>query len=98
MIKRLLVITTLGIMLSGCFMVPMALIGPAASGFSTASLIQSGVTTTASYLVKKGTGKSISEHAYNAVSGDILKQSYFPKQKVNKIIVPKSHSTQISKI
>ena len=53
MIRRLLLIATLGVMLSGCFMVPMAFIGPAASGFSTASLIQSGVTTGASYIVKK---------------------------------------------
>ena len=43
MIRRLLLIATLGVMLSGCFMVPMAFIGPAASGFSTASLIQSGI-------------------------------------------------------
>ena len=44
MIKRLLVLATLGTMLSGCYMVPMALVGPGISGFSTASLIQSGVT------------------------------------------------------
>ena len=62
MIRRLLLIATLGVMLSGCFMVPIAFIGPAASGFSTASLIQSGVTTGASYVVKKSTGKTITEH------------------------------------
>jgi len=45
MIKRLLVLTTLGVMLSGCFMVPMAFVGPAVSGFSTASIAQSAVTT-----------------------------------------------------
>ena len=94
MIKRLLVLTTLGMMLTGCFMVPMALLGPAASGFSTASLIQSGVTTGASYMVKKNTGKTISEHAYEAIGGDIsvIKQSYFPKEKENvtTLILPKS--------
>ena len=56
MIKRLLLLTTLGLMLSGCFMVPMAFIGPAASGFSTASIIQSGLTTGASYMGKKKHG------------------------------------------
>ena len=92
MIKRLLVLTTLGMMLTGCFMVPMALLGPAASGFSTASLIQSGVTTGASYMVKKNTGKTISEHAYEAIGGDIsvIKQSYFPQNNVTTLILPKS--------
>ena len=86
MIRKLLVLATLAVMLSGCYVVPMALIGPATSGFSSASLIQSGFTSTASYLVKKGTGKSMSEHAFNMsehafnmISKDILKQTYFPK-------------------
>ena len=65
-------------MLTGCFMVPLAMIGPATSGFSTASIIQSGVTTGANYMVKKSTGKSISEHAYEALSKDALRQTYFP--------------------
>ena len=79
MIKRLLAIVTLGVMLSGCFMAPMAFIGPAASGFSTASIIQSGVTTGASYMVKKSTGKTIGEHAYESITRDVLKQTYLPK-------------------
>ena len=83
MIKTLLVLTTLGVMISGCFMVPMAFIGPAASGFSTASLAQSAVTTGASYMVKKNTGKTITEHAFDTINPDILKQSYFPKEKEN---------------
>ena len=84
MIKRLLVLSTLGVLLSGCFMVPMALIGPAASGFSTASILQSGITTTASYMVKKSTGKSISEHALDAIGSDsdVLKQSYMPQKNI----------------
>ena len=92
MIKTLLVLTTLGVMISGCFMVPMAFIGPAASGFSTASLAQSAVTTGASYMVKKNTGKTISEHAFEAIGGDInvIQQSYFPKNNVTKLILPKS--------
>ena len=79
MIKRVLAIATLGIMLSGCFMAPLAFIGPAASGFSTASIIQSGVTTGANYMVKKSTGKTIGQHAYDSIAKDILKQTYLPK-------------------
>ena len=92
MIQRLLVLATLSVMLSGCFMVPMALVGPAVSGFSTASLAQSAVTTGASYMVKKNTGKTISEHAFDTINPDILKQSYIPKEKesATTLIVPKS--------
>ena len=92
MIRRLLLIATLGVMLSGCFMVPMAFIGPAASGFSTASLIQSGVTTGASYMVKKSTGKTITEHAVDALSKDILQQTYLPtNETATTIILPIKH-------
>ena len=83
MIQRLLVLATLSVMLSGCFMVPMAFVGPAVSGFSTASLAQSAVTTGASYMVKKNTGKTIAEHAFDTINSDILKQSYLPKEKEN---------------
>ena len=92
MIQRLLVLATLSVMLSGCFMVPMALVGPAVSGFSTASLAQSAVTTGASYMVKKNTGKTIAEHAFDTINPDIMKQSYVPKEKesATTLIVPKS--------
>ena len=92
MINRLLILTALCVMLSGCFMVPMAFVGPAVSGFSTASLAQSAVTTGASYMVKKSTGKTITEHAFNTINPDILKQSYIPKEKesATTLIVPKS--------
>lgn len=86
MIKRLLSIAVLGVTLSGCFMAPLALIGPAASGFSTASLIQSGVTSGANYMVKKSTGKTISEHVMQSLKGDIIKQSYAPKNEPEKIL------------
>ena len=86
MIKRLLVIAVLGVTVSGCFMVPMAFIGPAAGGFSTASIIQSGVTTGANYMVKKSTGKTIAEHAIASLKGDIIKQSYAPKNEPEKIL------------
>ena len=61
MIKRLLLVVALGVTLSGCFMAPLALIGPMSSGFTTASIIQSGVTSGASYIIKQTSGKSISE-------------------------------------
>ena len=78
MIKKLVLIIALGITLSGCFMAPMALIGPTMSGFSTASLIQSGVTTGANYMVKRSTGKTISEHAIEIINQDVLQQTYMP--------------------
>ena len=90
--KRLLLLTTLGVMLSGCLVVPMAFVGPAVSGFSTASIAQSAVTTGASYIVKKNTGKTIAEHALDAVGVDSIKQSYFPgeNENVTTLILPKS--------
>ena len=92
MIQRLLVLATLSVMLSGCFMVPMAFVGPAVSGFSTASIAQSAVTTGASYMVKKSTGKTIAEHAFDTINPDVLKQSYMPEEKENvtTLILPKS--------
>ena len=89
MIRRLLLIATLGVMMSGCFMAPLALIGPVTSGFSTASLIQTGVTTGANYMVKKSTGKTITEHAYNAINRETLQQTYFPINKNSLIVAPK---------
>ena len=85
MIKRLVAIATLGVLLSGCFMAPLALVGPVTSGFSTASLIQTGVSTGANYMVKKSTGKTISQHAFDAINGEILQQSYAPKEMEIKI-------------
>ena len=82
MIKRFTFLITLCVLLSGCYMVPLALVGPATSGFTTASLVQTGITTSASYVVKRSTGKSISEHAFDALSKDVLQQTYFPQKKV----------------
>lgn len=90
MFKRIVILITLGVTLSGCFMAPMALIGPAASGFSTASLIQSGITSGANYMVKKSTGKTLSEHALDAVRRDVLLQSYFPENTEVKALLPKA--------
>ena len=73
-------------------MAPLALIGPATSGFSTASLIQSGVTTGANYVVKKSTGKTITEHAIDVLNNDILQQAYFPTNETSTtIILPIKH-------
>ena len=80
MFRRLLLIVALGVAVSGWYMVPMALIGPASSGFTTASIIQSGVTTGANYMVKKSTGKTISQHALEALNKDVLQQTYLPKE------------------
>ena len=88
MIKRLLLILTIGVALSGCFMAPMALIGPATSGFTTASIVQSGVTTGAGYIVKKSTGKSLGEHALDAINKEVLQQTYLPKNKTPLVVAP----------
>ena len=88
MIRRLLLVVTLGVMVSGCFMAPLALIGPATSGFSTASLIQAGVSSGANYMVKKGTGKTIGEHAFDAISRETLQQTYFPRNNNSLIVAP----------
>ena len=92
MIKRLFLIATLGVTVSGCFMAPLAFIGPAASGFSTASIIQSGVTTGASYMVKKSTGKTIAEHAMTVINReDIYQQTFVSTYETSKAInLPKS--------
>ena len=86
MIKRLLVIVAVGVTVSGCFMAPLALIGPATSGFTTASLIQSGVSSGANYMVKKSTGKTIAEHVMQSLKDDIIKQSYAPKNEPGEIL------------
>ena len=84
MFKRLLLIATLGVILSGCFMAPLALIGPVTSGFSTASIIQAGVSSGANYMVKKSTGKTLSEHAVDVINKEVYKQSYLPTTSVLK--------------
>ena len=79
MFRRLLLITVTGVMLSGCYMIPMAFIGPVTSGYSTASIIQSSLTTGASYMVQKTTGKTPGEHVYE-ITKNTLQQAYFPKE------------------
>jgi hypothetical protein len=79
MIRRLIIIISAGTLLSGCFMAPMALLGPVTSGFSTASIMQSGVTTGFNYAIKKSTGKTVGEHVLDSIVEDVLVQAYFPK-------------------
>jgi len=97
MIKRLLLIVVLGVSLSGCFMAPLALIGPASSGFSTASLIQSGISTGANYVVKKSTGKTITEHVFDSINPETIKQSYAPNSKVSTTLVVQTPAQPKSK-
>ena len=78
----------MGVTLSGCFMAPLALIGPATSGFSTASLIQAGVSSGANYMVKKSTGKTIGEHALDTINSDIFQHTYLPKNIDSSAITP----------
>ena len=95
MIRRLLLVAVLGVFVSGCFMVPMAFVGPAASGFSTASIIQSGVTTGANYMVKQSTGKTITEHVFASINEQTLQQSYIPQNKAAAaLIAPKTKPAQ----
>ena len=88
MIKRLLLVIAVGATVSGCFMAPLALIGPVSSGWSTASIIQSGATTGVSYLVKKSTGKSISEHAIDALNKEVIQHTYLPEKSATLLIAP----------
>ncbi len=97
MIKRLLLLVILGTMLSGCFVAPLALIGPATSGFSTASIIQTGISSGANYVVKKKTGKTISEHVMGQINDDVLKQSYIPVEKNTELKIINKSTTSTNK-
>ena len=88
MIKKIILIVTIGVTLSGCFMAPLALIGPATSGFSTASIIQASVSSGANYMVKKSTGKTIGEHALDTINKDIFRHTYLPKNNDSPVIAP----------
>ena len=88
MIKRMILIVTMGVALSGCFMAPLALIGPATSGFSSASIIQAGVSSGANYMIKQSTGKTIGEHALDSINKDIIQNTYLPKNNDSLVIAP----------
>ena len=88
MIKRLLLVSAMGLFVSGCYMVPLAFIGPATSGFTASSVMQAAISTTANHMVKKTTGKTFSEHAYDAINMDDVTLGYFPVNKSNNLILP----------
>ena len=85
MVRKTLLLAAMSVALTSCYMVPLALIGPATSGFSTASIVQATATTTANYVVKQSTGKTITEHVAGALDSDILQQTYFPKNNEDKL-------------
>ena len=86
--KRILLISIAGLLMSGCYMVPLAFIGPATSGFTTTSMMQAAITSSANHMVKKATGKTFSEHALDAIDMDNITLGYFPLNKSNKPILP----------
>lgn len=85
-IRRIVALLAMSVMLSGCFIAPMAFLGPATSGFTTASIIQSTITTSAGYMVKKSTGKSITEHVLDSIQIEDYQHSFVPKNIKNKLI------------
>ena len=88
MIKKLLLVSAMGLFVSGCYMVPLAFIGPATSGFTASSVMQAAISTTAKNIVKKTTGKTFSEHAFDAINMDDIALGYFPVNKSNNLILP----------
>ena len=86
--KRILLISVVGLLMSGCYMVPLAFIGPATSGFTTSSMMQAAITSSANHMIKKATGKSFSEHAFDAIDVDNITLGYFPSNKSNNLILP----------
>ena len=86
--KRILLISVVGLFMSGCYMVPLAFIGPATSGFTASSIMQTAVTTTANHMVKKTTGKTFSEHVIDSIDMDKISLGYFPLNKSNNLILP----------
>ena len=78
----------MGLFVSGCYMVPLAFIGPATSGFTASSVMQAAISSTANHMVRKATGKSFSEHALDAINMDAITLGYFPVNKSNNLILP----------
>ena len=87
-IKRTLLISVMGLLVSGCYMMPLAFIGPATSGFTASSVMQAAISTSANHMVKKATGKTFSEHAFDAINMDDVTLGYFPVNKSNNLILP----------
>ena len=92
--KKVLLLFVLGTMLSGCFVAPIAMLGPVISVGTSGSLTQAAIQTGLNYGIKKATGKSMTEHALDVIiSQRNTKSAYFPKNKrVNKILSKSIHS------
>jgi len=86
--KKILLISIAGLLVSGCYMVPLAFIGPATSGFTASSVMQAVVTSSANHIMKKTTGKTISEHAFDSIDLDNISFGYFPLNKSDDSILP----------
>lgn len=86
--KKILLISVMGLLVSGCYMVPLAFIGPATSGFTTSSMMQAAISSSANHMIKKATGKSFSEHAFDTINMDDITLGYFPSNKSNNLILP----------
>ena len=55
---------------------------------TASSVMQAAITSTAGHVVKKTTGKSFSEHAFEAINMTDITLGYFPPSKSNKHILP----------
>ena len=86
--KRILLISIAGLLMSGCYMVPLAFIGPATSGFTTTSMMQAAITSSANHMVKKATGKTFTEHALDSIDMDSITLGYFPLNNSSQPILP----------
>jgi hypothetical protein len=94
--KKIILISLAGLLVSGCYMVPLAFIGPATSGFTASSVMQAAVTSSANHIVRKTTGKTISEHAFDAIGEENISLGYFPLNKSDDSILPLPKPLNIS--
>ena len=86
--RKILLISMTGLLMSGCYMVPLAFIGPATSGYSTTSIMQAAVTSSANHIVKKTTGKTFSEHVTDTIDMNNIILGYSPLNESNDFILP----------
>ena len=94
--KKIILISLTGLLVSGCYMVPLAFIGPATSGFTASSVMQAAVTSSANHIVRKTTGKTISEHAFDTIDVYNISFGYFPLNKSKDSILPLPKPLNIS--
>ena len=93
LLKKIIGMCAVATLLSGCFIAPIALIGPASSGFSTASIIQSTISSYANHVVKENTGKTITQHVLDktyTIRKEDLKLGFQATYTQTKLILPKN--------